>query len=242
MKALVILFTACNLLAINGWAQGDQKNMGKINLSAFAFKGINVQYERQISQKTTVALGYSKIPNAGINVQKYVDRYGGTGDLDFGKFQLGTSIFTPEVRFYTGKKGAFHGFYLAPYARIASYNMNGPLQYTTSNDKTSRTAVFDGKLTAVSGGLLLGSQFKLSNTLYLDWWIIGASFGGASGNLVARSALSETEQVDLKNALDDLNVPLTTIRSEVNANGATVSTNGNVVGVRGLGINLGVRF
>jgi hypothetical protein len=223
-------------------AQNEGKNIGKINLSAFAFKGFNIQYERQIADKFTVALGYSNIPNTKVNVQKYAETYGGTGNLQFGNFQLTTSIFTPEVRWYTSKRGAFHGFYVAPYARIGSYNISGPLNFTTGNDKATRTAVFNGKLNAVSGGLMLGSQFKLSKRFYLDWWIVGASFGRATGSLVAVSQLSETEQRDLKSALDDLDVPLTTLRSAVNSNGATVTTNGGIAGVRGLGINVGIRF
>ncbi|MCW3106203.1 MAG: hypothetical protein JWQ09_709, partial [Segetibacter sp.] len=156
-------------------------------------------------------------------------------------FRLGTSIFTPEVRYYFGKKGAFHGFYLAPYARFGTYNIAGPIQYSTSNN-ARRSALFDGKLNTITGGLMMGSSFKLSNKLYLDWWIIGASIGGANGDLNAVTQLTSDEQSSLKNALDDLDIPFTEIQSQVNSNGATVTTTGSMVGVRGLGINLGFRF
>jgi hypothetical protein len=102
--------------------------------------------------------------------------------------------------------------------------------------------LFDGKLNNFTVGLLLGSQFQLSKSLYLDWWIIGASIGSANGNLVAATTLTQTEQTTLKQQLDNLKIPFTEIESVVNSKGATVKTSGTMVGARGLGINLGIRF
>lgn len=221
-------------------AQQPYKNMAKINVSSIVLKGINLQYERQVASRWTVALGYSSIPKSSIAFKNVIDNYFDGVDINFGDFKLGTSIFTPEVRYYVGKRGAFHGFYLAPYARIGKYNIDGPIQFFSGADR--RTVIFSGDLNAVTGGLMIGSQFRLSNRLHLDWWIIGGSFGGGKGTLVAATPLSQAEQRDLKRELDRLDVPFTTIESDVNSNGATVRTSGNMAGVRGLGLNIGFRF
>ena len=89
---------------------------------------------------------------------------------------------------------------------------------------------------------MIGSSWQLSSRLYLDWWILGASYGGANGDLVAATTLSEYEQRSLKEELDGIEIISTEIKSEVNSNGATVTTNGSMAGVRGLGINFGIRF
>lgn len=217
------------------------KNMAKINLSAFVGKGFNVQYERQLTHRLTVALGYSKIPTSSIAFKSIIDKQFDDPNLKVGDFKLGTSIITPELRYYVGKQGAFHGFYFAPYARFGHYNLEGPFIYTTSTG-ARKDLTFSGSLNTVTGGLMIGSTFNLTKCLYLDWWIVGASIGGANGNFTAQTQLSPLEQQSLKNQLDNLDIAFTTVHSEVNSNGAIVHTTGTMVGVRGLGINLGIRF
>jgi hypothetical protein len=238
-KSTLVLLLAFSIPAIAQKNEG--KNMGKINLSAFAFKGFGLQYERQIGPRITVGLGYSMIPKTTLAVKSIIENSIDDPDVNVGEFRLGTSIFTPEFRYYFGKKGAFHGFYLAPYARIGTYKVEGPVSYTSSTN-TKKEAIFDGKLNTVTGGLMIGSSWQLSDRFYLDWWILGASFGGANGNLLAQTPLTPTEQRSLKQELDDIEVIGTKIKSEVNSTGATVTTSGTIAGVRGLGLNFGIRF
>lgn len=219
----------------------EGKNMAKVNLSAFVGKGFGLQYERQIGKRLTVALGYSKIPTSNIAFKSFIESQIDDPDIKIGDFKLGTSIFTPEVRYYLGKKGAFHGFYLAPYGRFGRYNLQGPITYTTSTN-TKRDLVFTGSLNSATGGLMLGSSFNLFKRLFLDWWIIGGSIGSANGNFIAQTPLSESEQRSLREELESIDVAFTSIKSTVNSSGATIITSGTMVGVRGLGINLGIRF
>ncbi len=231
----------CAIIALPFFAAAQQgKNEFKVNLSSFVTKGYGLQYERQIGKKFTVALGYSKIPEGKIAFQSVIENLIDDPNVKVGDFKLGTSIITPELRWYFGKKGAFHGFYLAPYGRFSTYTMQVPVSFVSSFDK--RTALFNGKINNNTVGLMVGSQFKLSKMLYLDWWIVGASIGSASGNLNAVIALNAAEQSNLKRELDDIDIPFTTIESTVNSNGATVTTTGSMAGIRGLGINLGIRF
>ena len=209
-----------------------------LNLSSFATKGFGLQYEHKVAKRITVALGYSAIPKGNVAFQSVIESSINDTSVNIGGIQLGTSIITPEVRFYVGKRGAFHGFYFAPYARISNYKMGFPIDIRS----TSKTVLFDGKLNNFTGGIMLGSNFKLSKSLYLDWWILGASAGSAKGTLVAALPLTTSEQTTLKEQLDGLDIALTTITSQVNANGATVRTSGTMFGLRGLGFNLGIRF
>ncbi|MEJ7683283.1 MAG: DUF3575 domain-containing protein [Segetibacter sp.] len=219
----------------------EGKNMGKVNLSAFVFKGFNLQYERQVSPKVTVALSYGIIPLSTISFKSYIKNQVYNPDVNIGDYRLGTSIFTPEVRYYLGKKGAFHGFYLAPYIRIGSYKIEGPIAYFNS-EGAKQNANFKGKFNNITGGLMIGSSWQLSERFYLDWWIAGASFGGERGNFTAATQLTPDDQVSLKRKLESISLLGITIKSEVNSNGAIVKTSGSMVGVRGLGINFGIRF
>lgn len=235
--AFLALFAA--LPAMSQTIEG--RNMGKIDLSAFAFKGFNIQYERQVSPKVTAALSYGTIPFSTIAFKSYINDQVYNPDLNIADYRLGTSVFTPEVRYYFGKEGAFQGFYLAPYVRISSYKIEGPITYSNSNGAKQK-ANFKGKFNNITGGVMIGSSWQLSDKFYLDWWIAGGSFGGEKGNFTAATPLTEGDQASLKSKLESISLLGITIKSEVNSSGAVVKTSGSMVGVRGLGINFGVRF
>ena len=218
------------------------KNMGKLNLSSIALKSIGLQYERQIGKQTTVALGVSFQPTSTVAFKSQLEKIIDNPRINVDQFKLGTTVITPEFRYYFGKDGAYHGFYVAPYLRLGKYHVEGPVSYKSSTDST-KIAVFNGDLSFFSGGILLGSSFKLGGNFYLDWWIVGGSIGAASGNVHADSDLSDPDdRKTLKKELDGTNVPLTHIESVVTPTGATVTSSGSVVGIRGLGINVGFRF
>lgn len=238
MRKFLLIATAVCLLSLSAFAQ--RKNVTKVNLSGLTLKSFNAQYERQIAKRLSVALGYSSIPKGGLPYPGYIEDLVDNPNFPIGQYQISTSILTPEVRFYVGKHGALRGFYLAPYARISTYNLEGPVKYTSTSGE--KEAYFTGKLNSTTGGLMLGSQFRLSNRLTLDWWIIGASVGSADGNMVAMAQLNQNEQDQLRSVLNSLDIPFTDIKSDVNSNGATVTTTGSMLGARGLGFNLGFRF
>lgn len=219
----------------------DKKNMVKFNLSALGFKGFYLQYERQVSFKVTVALGYGMIPVSSIPFKSYIKKQVYIPNVNVSDYRAGTSVFTPEVRYYFGKKGAFHGIYLAPYARIGFYKINGPILYANSAGQNQR-ADFSGKLNTITAGLLAGSSWQLSDRFYLDWWIAGAGFGGERGTFTAATALTPGDQESLKKNLNSISLAGVKLTSEVNSNGAITKTSGSIVGLRGLGINFGFRF
>jgi hypothetical protein len=219
----------------------EGKNMVKLNFSSLAFKGFNVQYERQVSQKMTVALSYGMIPFSTIPYKSYIKNEVFIPDVNLSDFNLGTSIFTPEVRYYFGKKGAFHGFYIAPYARISSYRIKGPISYSAASG-AKEDADFEGKLKTITGGIMIGSSWHISDKLYIDWWIAGASIGGENGKYTASLQLSSQDQASLKKTLDSISLSGITLQSEVNADSAIIRSSGTMLGLRGFGLNLGFRF
>lgn len=221
--------------------QVEGKNMVKFNFSSLAFKGYNIQYERQVSTKITVALSYGMIPFSTIPYKSYIKKQVYIPDVNIGDYKLGTSIFTPEARYYFGKKGAFHGFYLAAYARISSYKIEGPVSYSAASG-TKQDAEFAGKLKTITGGIMAGSSWQLSDKLYLDWWIAGGSFGRETGKFTTSLQLSPDDQASLKKTLDSISLSGITLESEVNSNSAIVKSSGIIIGVRGFGLNLGFRF
>lgn len=240
LAAIIFLLPIVSTAQTESQGLTDGYNMVKLNISAFAFKGFGLQYERKLSHRFTVALSYSAIPKSNIAFQSTIQNIIDDPDVEVGNFRLGTSVFTPEVRWYVGKKGAYRGFYLAPYVRISTYDMQVPVNF--GSGPSPRQALFNGKLHNYTGGLMIGSQYKLSERLYLDWWIIGASIGGANGDLIAAIPLNTMEQQQLQNQVNDINVPFTNTEITVNSNGAVVKTKGTMAGVRGFGINLGFRF
>lgn len=219
----------------------ESKNLVKLNLSAFVFKGFNVQYERQVSTKVTVALGYEIVPESAIPFRSYIKKQVYIQDVNVSDFRLGASVFTPEVRYYFSQKGAFHGFYLAPYARIGSYKIKGPILYSDASG-LKKSSEFAGKMHTITGGLMAGYNWQLSSKFYLDLWIAGGSFGGENGTFTTNAQLPASDQESLRRKLESISLRGTTLTSEVNNSGAVVKTSGNIAGVRGLGVNIGIRF
>ena len=218
-----------------------QQNVVKINLSALAFKNISLQYERAVGKRTSVAMNVRTIPMGSLAFQSVIDNIVDQAFIEYDQIKVGGFGIVPEFRYYLGKKDVLQGFYIGTFVSYNNYTMSLPISYSNN----TRTGIFDGKLNAVTGGLQLGAQFRLSNSLTLDWWIIGPNYGAGNGTLNLSTALSPSEQSELKNQLENLKneVPLNIIKSySVSSTGATINAKGPWGGLRGLGFNLGLRF
>lgn len=241
----LVCFSATAQLDKEPQPEPGKKNIVKLNLSALILRNIAVQYERKIGNKTSVALQVRTIPFAKLPLQSALDGAADAADVDFDKFKFGSFGIVPEFRYYLSKKGALHGFYVGPFVSYSNYKMELPITYAgTGGDKTG---IFNGKLNAVTGGLQLGAQFSLGKNVVLDWWILGPNYGSANGTLtfLAGTPLTQSEQNDLRTELEDLknDAPLNTIKSvSVNSAGASVVAKGPWGGLRGLGINIGIRL
>ena len=217
------------------------KNVVKINLFAIALKNISLQYERAVARKVTVAGTFRFMPKGSIPFKKTFINMADDPETErqINNLSVGNVAFMPEVRYYFSKKGAFRGFYTGLFANIASYSATVPIQY--DNNGKTETIPMSGKLTGITGGLMLGAQFKLSNKIYLDWWILGPQYGSSKGSLSGQKNMNAQEQQDLRDELAGLDIPLTRFSYNVNSTGATMDFKGPWAGVRS-GLCIGFRF
>jgi hypothetical protein len=224
--------------------ESPKNNIVKINLSALVLKNISVQYERKVGKRVSIAANVHYRPFGQLPFLSSIEKAIDDPSVPVDKLKWGGLGVTPEVRFYVGKNGALRGFYFAPFVNISNYKADLPIDY--SDGTTDRTGIFNGNISTVTGGLLLGAQWKLGKSVYLDWWIIGPNYGSAKGDLNLATALSATEQTDLRNQIEDLiaDAPFDQLVESysVNGGGATIRAKGPWAGLRGLGFNLGFRF
>lgn len=248
MKKITLLLIA-GLVCTFAFAQEEMekqevvpaKNMIKINLPALVLKNISIQYERKVARKVTVAGTFRYMPKSSIPLKStFIDL---ADDAEFERqvdgLKVGNVAFMPEVRYYLSKKGAFRGVYLGLFGNISSFSADVPIEY--DNGSNTEVIPMSGKLNGLTGGLMIGTQFKLSKRLNLDWWILGPNYGTSKGNLTGKKTMDAIEQQSLRDELANLEIPLTDFTYEVNGNGATVNFDGPWGGVRA-GICLGFKF
>lgn len=245
-KDIAVMIYLC-LISISLYAQkeertsSEKKDIIKVNLPALAFKNISVQYERQVGARTSLALNVHTIPFGNLAFQNLFEKLIDQNFVQYDKFKLGTFGVVPEFRYYVGRHGALHGFYIGPFISYNTAKMNLPISYNNN----TKTGIFDGNLNTITGGLQFGAQFRLSKSLTLDWWIFGPNYGSGNGTLNFTAALTSQEQADLQTELDKIkqDAPLNTIKSAVATNqGATIVAKGPWGGLRGLGLSLGIKF
>ena len=249
MKKIILFLAAVLLTTTFLQAQDEskdeptvsQKNLVKVNLLALGLKNITVQYERVISKKSTIALDFRVMPKTGLpfksvftnaisdpNTKSQVDN-----------FKTGNFAIMPEIRFYLGHKGAFHGFYIAPFASYAHYTADLPYSYNVNG--TQETILLTGNINSISGGLMFGAQWKIGKSVYLDWWMFGPHYGSSNGSISGKQSLSPSEQTNLKSSLDGLSIPIVKTTNTVDANGATLGFTGPWAGIRS-GFCIGIGF
>lgn len=224
----------------------DGKNLVKWNFAAVALKNYSFQYERAIAKKISVGLGFRFAPKSDVpfssKVEELIDDEETWNSIK--DFKTGNFAITPEIRFYMGK-GVFRGFYLAPFVRYSKYTAEVPYTFEveiTPGTTREETIPLNGDVTALTGGLLFGAQWKLSKLVYLDWWILGPNYGTSSGSIVGKKTLTPQEQDALRESLVDLeDLPVVKTTSTVNGEGAVVDFDGPWAGLRA-GLSIGFRF
>jgi hypothetical protein len=226
------------------------KNLIKVNLTSLALKNVSLQYERAIAKKISFGMGVRFMPEGTLPLMSIVKDISKSDDPDddmsdqLKNFRIGNFALTPEVRFYMGKE-ALRGFYIAPFARYATFNVSLPIDLETedaNNHVTTERIDLKGDLSTIAGGILFGAQWKLSKIIYLDWHILGPHFGKATGNLTGKKNLTPEEQTDLRELIEDFeDIPFVKFKSNVNENGASIKVDGPWAGIRA-GITLGFRF
>ncbi len=224
----------------------ESMNFIKVNLFALALKNYSFQYERVLNRKFSFALGVRFSPESTLPFQNSLIKLS-DDDPDaieqIKNFKFGNTTITPELRFYVSKKGYGRGFYLAPFYRYAKYTGQG-IQFTYENTAMVESKIsMKGNLVSNTGGLMIGAQWGLSKRISLDWWIIGAHYGNGKGEFIGTPTvpLTLTEQNDLRQELENFEIPGTTKTVFVNATEAKVNLDGPMAGVKA-GLSIGIRF
>lgn len=225
----------------------DSKNLVKMNVAAaLVTKTLSFQYERAVTSRTSVALGFRTMPKSTLPFSSKLENLANDNDVEARNavrdFKTSNFAITPEVRFYLGQ-GVFRGFYLAPFVSYAKYNVESPISVVVPQLNTTESILFQGDIKTITGGVMVGAQWKLSKLVYLDWWIAGPHFGHSNGKLVGKKTLNTLEQQELRGQLSDLldDLPVIKPTYAVDGNGATIDLKGPWAGVRG-GVAVGFRF
>jgi len=245
MKKMTVYlaFTAFSVssFAQEGEEELEKKNIIKLNLPALAFKNISIQYERAVGERIAVGGTFRLMPKSKLPFRGTVSDLADDAELDrqLANTEVGNFAIMPEMRYYVGKKGVFQGFYLGPFLNFSRYNAS--LLYEYDDLLTTKTIPLNGNVNTITGGLMFGAQWKLTNSLSLDWWILGPNYGVSRGDLTGKQTLNASEQQSLRNELEDLDIPLTKFTYQVDGNGAAIDFKGPWAGVRA-GICVGINF
>lgn len=251
MKKLLIALAFFPLL-LNAQSLIGGKNIFKTNLTSYAFGCPNLTYERHIAPHLTLSVGVNDMPKRGLPFQNTVQNLFSSSYIDYAHTQVSNLSITPELRFYV--LGGMRGFYIAPYVRFSTLDMDVPLHYSTevNGNIVTKDATFTGKITSTSGGLLLGTQHQLFKKVVIDIWILGGHYGSCSGNLLAtytpqdpnNAMVTALEKQTLQTAINSLDPSPFKVSGTVSktAPSADIKVSGPWVGIRALGINVGIRF
>ncbi len=223
------------------------RNILKVNLTSLALKNYSFQYERAVTKNISLVFGYRTMPTTNLPFQSKLIDLVGDGDVEvenqLKKVMLGNTAITPEIRFYTGRKGYGRGFYIAPFYRNASFDIkNLGFDYEVSPG-VNNTIDLNGNVKANTFGLLFGTQLNLGKHVCLDLSLLGPHYGKSKGTLAGTSAqpISAADQQEIRDEIETFDIPLTKKTYTVNANGATVNLDGPWGGIRA-SISLGIRF
>ncbi len=253
MKKLLFILALIVSLQVNAQKLIGGNNIIKGNLTSFALKNYHISYERSLNHFMSVSASYRYMPKGSLPLQSIAKKYIDNPAINLDLFQMGNNALTFESRFYLGLQ-KMSGFYIAPYARFANFDLSVPVEYTYTPDKSvgaiigndpiTKTAGLNGTIMSTSYGAYFGLQKQLLTKLVIDIWFIGGHYGNSTGNLsfVAPEKLPSQAVDALQKTLDDTKVSPFELKSKVTQNGATADMKGPWAGIRGLGISLGLRF
>lgn len=256
MKKLILLplFSLCCFsLQAQQATDAAPKNNIKLNLLGLAATNISLQYERALTPRSSVALGLGLMPRHTLPYTRYVDdaflgyewasketRAALDDFLDHARIS-GFSI-TPEYRYYFGKKPQ-QGFYVAPFLRYSSYNLDWDYVFIDEDKGKLYPTTMKGTLSLFGGGLMVGAQWYVKR-VSIDWWILGGSYNKNTLTLDADvdiSNMDAEDRADLNDQIRDVTVKGKYFNATVRDNGVNGKGSVGLPALRA-GLCIGYRF
>ncbi|WP_341227441.1 DUF3575 domain-containing protein [uncultured Arcticibacterium sp.] len=258
MRKIIFLLCAFPLFLS---AQSDFKNSLKVNASGLVTGIISVNYERALTPNLSFANSFIYRPQKSIpfgeEFDKLAKKHGiGITGVDFEYIfvdlaQIGVKSLSPELKYYFGDKR--NRFFISVFGQFENFEALVPASLEARYDGTVYTldkVPINFDIKAISGGLMVGKQFKLGERFVLDFILVGPHFGGAK-SVYAKvetsilSRLDESDRAYLEDKIVDrfklsdsyFDVTVGEERAEINAI-KTVP----YLGIRGFVFNLGVFF
>jgi Protein of unknown function (DUF3575) len=247
-KVSLLLLLAMPIIANCQLGILSGKNIIKTNLSSLALQNYNLTYEHSLTKRISISASYRFMPKITVPLKELAKKYINDPSVNVEDFKMGNSAITLELRLYLGM-GRMKGFYIAPYVRQATFDLDVPLSYKNPDYPTlNPSASFSGKFTSLSAGLMIGMQYQIAKKIVLDIWLLGGHYGTSEGKINAAEitpALTSSQAKDaLQQKLNDLeNIgPFKFKGTVTSSTTAEITTVGPWVGFRGAGLCLGIRF
>jgi hypothetical protein len=150
--ALVVFFSAASFA---------QKNVVKLNLFGLFASSYTLAYERVLNDKMAVQLtvGYRSYKFADITLGTWNTKDSYSGPTIIGEFRYYVTNASKDVP---------RGFYVAPFARYASYTEK--YESSDASDPTNNSYNYTQKYTttSIAGGAMLGYQWLVADRVSLD--------------------------------------------------------------------------
>lgn len=225
------------------------KNLIKFNLTSALIKNYSVQYERVLSRNISMAVSFKMMPESNIpSIDDIIQLFGDTDPQTRDIIENLTTknyTITPEIRFYSGKKGYGRGFYTALFYKYGNYTIDNAKYTYTPEEDAGEDVIFNGsgRISSNTGGFMIGAQWGLGKHLCLDWWILGLHFGKSKGNIVAlySEPPSEVDQQSIEDEINAVDIPMLKQTIDVTDDKATLKFTGPWLGVRA-GLSFGIKF
>ncbi len=208
MKKVMILM-AFVMMVINTQAQ---ENVVKLGIGGVWYGGINLEYERVLTDKTSLLAEFGFTTPKDFSesrLDSWSNRFGiqdAESSIDLTTAKLNSFYLAAEYRFYVGQE-VIKGFYVAPYLKYANYSASIDGTYDNNNQIDIDSDIEVG-LSNVTIGAGIGYQIIINDQITVNWNIIGLGLGinrfKASFTSTDQSNVFGEWQEDVRKFLADL--------------------------------------
>ena len=188
MKIKEFAFLA--FLFINISMSFSQQNIVKFGIVDIV--KLNLSYERVLNNNQSLGLNIAILRKINIPHLLLSDEL---IELNTETELSGYSII-PEYRFYTGKKGAPRGFYIAPYLKFSKYSLS------FKDDYNGEQLEVTGGYNSLGLGVQLGVQWIISDVFTIDWNFLGFEL---DRNTISLEFTSDSDIIDFEALRNEIN-------------------------------------